>query len=187
MADKSIRPAEPGDAAAVRDLVRASYSKYVGRIGREPAPMLEDHAALIRAGEVWVLAEGGEALGVLVMRPAEDHLFVDNVAVSRPGSRGGAWGASSWPSRRRRRRSTACRRYGSTPKRRCTRTWTSTPGWASRKPDAGSTGATGASSCASGFAEAAHGRFAAGPSLFIQVRGRGVLRTSPLGGSGKLL
>ena len=82
MAEKSVRPAEPEEAAAVGDLVRASYSKYVERIGREPAPMLEDYAALIRAGEVWVLAEGGEVLGVLVMRPAEDHLFVDNVAVA---------------------------------------------------------------------------------------------------------
>jgi GNAT superfamily N-acetyltransferase len=71
----------------VRDLVRASYSKYVGRIGKQPAPMLEDYAALIRAGEVWVLAEGGEVLGVLVIRPAEDHLFVDNVAVA-PGHQG---------------------------------------------------------------------------------------------------
>ena len=84
MAEKSVRPAQPEEAAAVGDLVRASYSKYVERIGREPAPMLEDYAALIRAGEVWVLAEGGEVLGVLVMRPAEDHLFVDNVAVA-PG------------------------------------------------------------------------------------------------------
>ena len=82
MADRSIRPAEPGDAAAVRDLVRAAYAGYVERIGKEPAPMLEDYDALIRAGEVWVLAEGGEVLGVLVMRPAEDHLFVDNVAVA---------------------------------------------------------------------------------------------------------
>jgi ribosomal protein S18 acetylase RimI-like enzyme len=84
MAEKSVRPAEPEDAAAVRDLVRASYSKYVERIGKEPAPMLEDYAALIRAGEVWVLAgeAGGEVLGVLVMRPAGDHLFVDNVAVA---------------------------------------------------------------------------------------------------------
>ena len=87
MAQKSVRPAEPEEAAAVGDLVRASYSKYVERIGREPAPMLEDYAALIRAGEVWVLAEGGEVLGVLVMRPAEDHLFVDNVAVA-PGHQG---------------------------------------------------------------------------------------------------
>ena len=87
MAEKSVRPAEPEEAAAVGDLVRASYSKYVERIGGEPAPMLEDYAALVRAGEVWVLAEGGEVLGVLVMRPAEDHLFVDNVAVA-PGHQG---------------------------------------------------------------------------------------------------
>ena len=89
MAEKSVRPAEPEDAAAVRDLVRASYSKYVELIGKEPAPMLEDYAALIRAGEVWVLAgeADGEVLGVLVMRPAGDHLFVDNVAVA-PGHQG---------------------------------------------------------------------------------------------------
>ena len=89
MADRSIRPAEPGDAAAVRDLVRTAYASYVERIGKEPAPMLEDYAALIRAGEVWVLAgeADGEVLGVLVMRPAGDHLFVDNVAVA-PGHQG---------------------------------------------------------------------------------------------------
>ncbi len=55
MAEKSVRPAEPEEAAAVGDLVRASYSKYVERIGREPAPMLEDYAALMRAGEVWAV------------------------------------------------------------------------------------------------------------------------------------
>jgi ribosomal protein S18 acetylase RimI-like enzyme len=82
MADRSIRPAERGDAAVVRDLVRMAYSKYVERLGKEPAPMLEDYDALIRAGEVWVWDESGEVLGVLVMRPADDHLFVDNVAVA---------------------------------------------------------------------------------------------------------
>ena len=87
MADRSVRPAEREDAAVVRDLVRMAYSKYVERIGKEPAPMLEDYDALIRAGEVWVWDEGGEVLGVLVMRPAEDHLFVDNVAVA-PGHQG---------------------------------------------------------------------------------------------------
>jgi ribosomal protein S18 acetylase RimI-like enzyme len=87
MANRSIRPAEPGDAAVVRDLVRMAYSKYVERIGKEPAPMREDYDALIWAGEVWVWDEGGEVLGVLVMRPAEDHLFVDNVAVA-PGHQG---------------------------------------------------------------------------------------------------
>jgi ribosomal protein S18 acetylase RimI-like enzyme len=89
MAARSVRPAGPEDTAAVGDLVRAAYSKYVERIGKEPAPMLEDHAALIRAGEVWVLdgGAGGGLLGVLVMRPDEDHMFVDNVAVA-PGRQG---------------------------------------------------------------------------------------------------
>src|SRR5215216_1043244 len=82
-----MRAARPEDDAAVGELVRAAYSKYVGRMGKEPAPMLEDYAALIRAGEVWVLAEGGEVLGVLVIRPAEDHMFLGNVAVA-PGHQG---------------------------------------------------------------------------------------------------
>ena len=87
MTEKSVRPAGPKDAVAVGDLVRASYSKYVERIGKEPAPMLEDYAALIRNGEVWVLADGEEILGVLVTRLQEDHLLVDNLAVA-PGHQG---------------------------------------------------------------------------------------------------
>ncbi len=83
----SVRAARLEDAAVIGDLVRVSYAKYVERLGREPAPMLEDYAALIEAGEVWVLVEGEEVLGVLVMRSAEDHLFVDNVAVA-PGQQG---------------------------------------------------------------------------------------------------
>lgn len=76
-----LRPAEPGDEAAVTRCVRAAYAKYVPRMDREPAPMLADYGALIAAGEVHVLAAGGAPVGVLVMRPAADHLFVDNVAV----------------------------------------------------------------------------------------------------------
>jgi ribosomal protein S18 acetylase RimI-like enzyme len=87
MADRSIRPAERGDAEVVRDLVRTAYSKYGERIGKEPAPMLEDYDALIRAGEVWVWDEDGEVLGLLVIRPAEDHMFLGNVAVA-PGHQG---------------------------------------------------------------------------------------------------
>ncbi len=83
----SVRVARLEDAAVIGDLVRVSYAKYVERLGREPAPMLEDYAALIEAGEVWLLVEGEEVLGVLVMRAAEDHLFVDNVAVA-PGHQG---------------------------------------------------------------------------------------------------
>ncbi|HZG62375.1 MAG TPA: hypothetical protein VEY13_02525, partial [Rubrobacteraceae bacterium] len=63
---QTVRTARPEDTAVIGDLVQASYSKYAERIGKEPAPMLEDYAALIEACEVWVLVEGEEVLGVLV-------------------------------------------------------------------------------------------------------------------------
>ena len=46
-----------------------------------------DYAALIRSGEAWVLDGGEDVAGVLVMKPAQDHLFVGNVAVA-PGHQG---------------------------------------------------------------------------------------------------
>ena len=76
-----IRPAHIREAGAVTACVREAYAKYMGRIGREPAPMLADYEAAILVGEVWVLVEGGVTAGVLVMRPEEDHLFVETVAV----------------------------------------------------------------------------------------------------------
>ncbi|HEX5850533.1 MAG TPA: GNAT family N-acetyltransferase [Rubrobacter sp.] len=86
MAD--IRPATIREAEAVTACVREAYAKYVGRIGREPAPMLVDYEAAILAGEAWVLVEEDETSGVLVMRPEKDHLFVETVAVraDRQGS-----------------------------------------------------------------------------------------------------
>ena len=53
--------------------------------------MLADYDAAIRAGESWVLEDKGEVLGVLVLRPLQDHLFVETVAV-RPDRQGGGLG-----------------------------------------------------------------------------------------------
>jgi ribosomal protein S18 acetylase RimI-like enzyme len=86
-----IRPAEIQEAGTVTMLVREAYAKYVGRIGREPAPMLVDYEAAIMARETWVLVEGDETSGVLVMRPENDHLFVETVAV-RPDRQGSGLG-----------------------------------------------------------------------------------------------
>jgi GNAT superfamily N-acetyltransferase len=84
----TIRPATIQEAGAVTACVREAYAKYVGRIGREPAPMLVDYEAAILAGETWVLVEGDGTSGVLVMRPEKEHLFVETVAVrtDRQGS-----------------------------------------------------------------------------------------------------
>jgi ribosomal protein S18 acetylase RimI-like enzyme len=79
------------EAEVVARCVREAYAKYVGRMSKEPAPMLVDYEAAILAGEAWVLVEGDETSGVLVMRPENDHLFVETVAV-RPDRQGSGLG-----------------------------------------------------------------------------------------------
>src|SRR6185312_7741491 len=89
IAPKMIRivPARAADADAVTACVRAAYAEYVERIGREPAPMGADYAALIGQGAVWVVRDGDAIAGVLVLRPQPPSLLLENVAVA-PGHRG---------------------------------------------------------------------------------------------------
>jgi hypothetical protein len=68
---------------------------YVERIGKEPAPMREDYAALIGAGEVWASVDGGEALlGVLVILGRPRITCSWKTWPSRPNTRGKASGGS---------------------------------------------------------------------------------------------
>jgi ribosomal protein S18 acetylase RimI-like enzyme len=83
----AIRPALPDDAAAIAACVRAAYAGYVALIGREPAPMGADYAALIAAAAVWVADDAGEVVGVLVLHERGTALLIENVAV-RPDRQG---------------------------------------------------------------------------------------------------
>jgi ribosomal protein S18 acetylase RimI-like enzyme len=82
-----IRPAESDDVASIQALVEAAYSRYAPRIGRAPAPMTADYAALVAAGKAWVGVADDRVVGVLVLRPAEDSLELENIAVD-PESQG---------------------------------------------------------------------------------------------------
>lgn len=86
-----IRAAGDDDLDAVRRCVDAAFAPYVDRIGRQPAPMLQNYAALIRAGEVRVLDGPDGITGVLVLQRRADHLFVDTIAVD-PAHRGQGFG-----------------------------------------------------------------------------------------------
>jgi ribosomal protein S18 acetylase RimI-like enzyme len=78
-----IRPATAGDVDTVTGLTRDAYRVYVARIGREPAPMTADTAALVDAGEVWVATDDGETVvGALVVRPVGEALLLESVAVA---------------------------------------------------------------------------------------------------------
>ncbi|MEV8020968.1 GNAT family N-acetyltransferase [Streptomyces sp. NPDC086554] len=74
-----IRPATTADVPAVKAVTDAAYHHYIERIGVVPAPMEADHAAEVAAGRVYVT--GDPVVGVLVLVPHEDHLFLDSIAV----------------------------------------------------------------------------------------------------------
>jgi ribosomal protein S18 acetylase RimI-like enzyme len=86
-----IRPALPGEAEALREVVRAAYVHYVARIGKPPGPMLDDYARRIADGQTWVLEDTARIIGVLVLEDQPDALLLDNIAV-RPDCQGGGHG-----------------------------------------------------------------------------------------------
>jgi ribosomal protein S18 acetylase RimI-like enzyme len=91
MSSIRIRPARPEDAARLSALARAAYFPYVARMDREPAPMGEDYAARIAAGEVTVLEDEGVVVGFAVLENHDAALMLDNIAVD-PAGQGKGYG-----------------------------------------------------------------------------------------------
>jgi ribosomal protein S18 acetylase RimI-like enzyme len=77
-----IRAATAADARAIADIVDQAYRHYLPRMGKPPGPMLDDYAARVSQGVVWVLEQGGAIAAVVVLLPAPDYLLLDNIAVS---------------------------------------------------------------------------------------------------------
>jgi GNAT superfamily N-acetyltransferase len=76
-----IRPALPTDQERIEAIVEAAYSPYLTRMNRKPAPMVDDYAARIAAGQTHVLEEDGAIVGILVLEPGDGFLLLDNIAV----------------------------------------------------------------------------------------------------------
>jgi N-acetylglutamate synthase-like GNAT family acetyltransferase len=89
--DVELGPAREADLPAVEALVREAYEPYVPRIGRPPAPLLVDYAAVIAEGRA-VVARRGRVVGLLVSSVREDHVLVENLAVASE-ARGSGVGA----------------------------------------------------------------------------------------------
>lgn len=77
-----IRPAVPGEAQEVHELVQRAYSHYVERIGRRPGPMDEDYTEKVAQNLVFVASEAGAIVGLIVLIRELEHLLVENVAVA---------------------------------------------------------------------------------------------------------
>jgi ribosomal protein S18 acetylase RimI-like enzyme len=88
MNEPRIRPAMAADVPTIVEIVDQAYRHYIARMGKPPGPMLDDYAARVSEGAVWVLKEGAEIAAIIVLLPAPNYLLLDNIAVSptRQGS-----------------------------------------------------------------------------------------------------
>lgn len=82
-----IRPAAPGEADLIRDLVRAAYARWVPVIGREPRPMIADYATALQQHRIDLLLRDGKIVGLIEYRSEPDHLWIENIAI-RPEHQG---------------------------------------------------------------------------------------------------
>lgn len=82
MAAIELRQAEPGDAAAIRDLTRAAYAKWVPLIGREPKPMGADYEAAVLSHRFDLLHVDGVLAGLIETVDEDGQLLIENVAVA---------------------------------------------------------------------------------------------------------
>lgn len=87
----TFRTADPADGAAIGQLVRAAYGRWVPIIGREPRPMLVDYEHAVREHRIDLLIEGEEIVGLIETVLHDDHLWIENVAVS-PERQGRGYG-----------------------------------------------------------------------------------------------
>jgi len=82
MDEPRIRAATAADVPAIADIVDQAYRYYIDRIGKPPGPMLDDYAARVSEGTVWVLEEEAVIAAMIVLLPAPHYLLLDNIAVS---------------------------------------------------------------------------------------------------------
>ena len=79
-----IRRADLSDTPKITSLIHDAYVGYVNRIGKPPAPMLEDYAEAITHKNVWVLEESSrEIVGVVILVSFPDYLLLENIAVNK--------------------------------------------------------------------------------------------------------
>jgi len=78
----TFRKAVAADLPAVVSLTTAAYAPYTALFGAPPIPVTEDYAPRIERGEVWLLENGSELAGLIVLERHADHVMIFSVAVA---------------------------------------------------------------------------------------------------------
>jgi GNAT superfamily N-acetyltransferase len=83
----AIRAATAADVPGVTRCVCAAYLRYIERVGKQPAPMLQDYASVIRTSQVHVAVREQHIVGVLELLVTDEGLLLDSIAVD-PSAQG---------------------------------------------------------------------------------------------------
>ena len=151
MDEPRIRAATAADVPAIAEIADEAYRHYIARIGKLPRPMLDDYAARVSEGVVWLLEEGAAIAAIVVLCPRRT-ICSSIISLSLPLARDWGWASGFSHSRRPRQCSEGVRKSGSTRIKRWWRISASTLQSVMRRRDAAPRPATIASLCASNFA-----------------------------------
>ena len=77
-----LRTALPHEGAALRELARAAYARWVPVLGREPRPMMADYEAAVATFRFDVIEMDGRLVASLQSEPRDGHYWVESVAVA---------------------------------------------------------------------------------------------------------
>lgn len=91
--DVHIRPAGPADAADMQALVEQAYHGYVARIGKPPAPMRDDYAAVVARGDSFVALVDAAIAGLVVLDDHDIDFVIETIGV-HPAHQGRGIGAA---------------------------------------------------------------------------------------------
>jgi GNAT superfamily N-acetyltransferase len=77
----AIRLAVGEDIAAVTYCVCQAFIHYIPRIGKQPAPMLDDYQSLVEQGLVYVVSPQDDIDGVLVLLETAEGFCIETIAI----------------------------------------------------------------------------------------------------------
>ena len=80
--EPTLRVATAIAVPIIASIVQQAYRHYITRMGKPPAPMLDDYTVRVREGVVWVIEQATAIFGIIVLLPASDYLLLDNIAVA---------------------------------------------------------------------------------------------------------
>jgi ribosomal protein S18 acetylase RimI-like enzyme len=87
----TIRKASAGDLEAIVSLTKAAYAPYAPVLDAPPIPVTEDYTPRIETGEVWLMEDGADIAGLIVLERHEDHAMIFSIAVD-PAHQGKGFG-----------------------------------------------------------------------------------------------